>query len=107
MNVNGEWQSFTSVGVPHGESKPGWKVLRALANTLHLPGFSYESANQIRDEIKSQVNQVECCDECKKLVDIVLPKFEKVAVKEWPMYQDNALVRRAKALQEIFCAGDN
>lgn len=102
VNVNGVWQSFSAVGVPHGESKPAWKVLRVLANRMNLPGFEYTSANQIRDEIQSQLNQVTCCDDCKKLVDIVLPHVEKnISVKEWRMYRDNALVRRAKALQEL------
>jgi len=102
VNVNAVWQSFTSAGPAHGESKPAWKVIRALANMLQLKGFSYESANQIRDEIKLQLDQVTCCDECKKWVDVTLPVFDKNStVKTWEMYQDNALVRRAKALQEV------
>ena len=102
VNVNGQWQSFTAVGVPHGKSRPAWKVLRVLANRLNLSGFEYESVNQIRDEVKAQINQDKCCADCKKLVDIELPAFDKnVAVKTWPIYQDNALVRRAKCLQWV------
>ncbi len=101
VNVNGQWQSFKSIGPAHQESKPAWKVIRALANTLQLPGFSYTSASAIRDEVKAQLNQVTCCDACKKTVDIVLPAFENLTVPVWHMYRDNALVRRAKALQEI------
>ena len=100
VNVNGVWQSFNAVGVPHIESKPAWKVLRVLANRMNLAGFNYETVNAVRDEIKSQLNQVTCCDDCKKLVDVVVPRFEKVTIKTWHMYRDNALVRRAKALQE-------
>lgn len=101
VNVNGVWQSFTSVGPAHGESKPAWKVLRALANMLELPGFSYTSVNQIRDALRAKADQHMCCKECKEVGDIVLPKNEKnIFVKTWAMYRDNALVRRAKALQE-------
>ncbi|HLB56617.1 MAG TPA: NADH-quinone oxidoreductase subunit NuoG [Coxiellaceae bacterium] len=101
INVNGMWQSFTSVGPAHGESKPAWKILRALANMLELQGFSYTSANQIRDALKAKVDQHECCKECKDVGDIVLPKNkENIFVKMWKIYQDNLLVRRAKSLQE-------
>ena len=102
VNVNGEWQSFTSVGVPHGQSRPAWKIMRVLANRMNLSGFSYETVNQIRDEVKAQIHQDKCCADCKKLVDIELPVFDKnITVKTWPIYRDNALVRRAKPLQEI------
>jgi hypothetical protein len=70
---------------------------------MNLPGFSYETANQIRDEIKAQINQDKCCPDCKKLVDVELPAFDKNGeVKTWPIYRDNALVRRAKPLQDIY-----
>lgn len=101
VNANGVWQSFSAVGVPHGESKPAWKVLRALATMMNLPNMHYHSANQIRDEIKKQFDQHECCKECKATVDVALPSDTKNnTVKTWQMYRDNALVRRAKALQE-------
>src|SRR3990167_4495006 len=81
VNVNGQWKSFVSVGVPHGQSRPAWKVLRVLANRLNLPGFEYETANQIRDEVKAQMNQDNCCADCKQLVDIELPVYETNNVK--------------------------
>jgi len=31
-----------------GESRPGWKVLRVLGNLLALPGFEYNSAEEVR-----------------------------------------------------------
>lgn len=102
VNVNGEWQSFHAVGVPHIESKPAWKVLRVLANRMNLAGFSYQSANEIRDDIKSQMDQYQCCAECKETKTPVLTAHAHCApVKTWHMYRDNALVRRAKALQEL------
>lgn len=102
INVNGVWQSFGASSIPHGDSRPAWKVLRVLANQMKLNGFAYENVAQIRDEIKAQMDQVTCCAECTKLVDIVLPKSEKnPTVKTWHMYRDNALVRRAEPLQEL------
>lgn len=51
MNTEGRLQSFSGVCRPLGDSRPGWKVLRVLGNTLALPGFEYESSEQVRDEI--------------------------------------------------------
>ena len=108
VNVTGEWQSFKSVGVPHGESKPAWKVLRVLANKMDLPGFNYETANSIRDEIASHSGDARvanCVRETSVAQQkIALPSFNpNIKIPEWHMYRDNALVRRAKALQETLC----
>ena len=115
VNVEGVWQSFKSVGVPHGESKPAWKVLRVLANKMNLANFNYESASAVRDELRSCCGDGACGGDAREVsvangtsvvkcditMNIVLPKFSATAiVPTWHMYRDNALVRRAKALQE-------
>lgn len=101
VNVEGVWQSFKPVGPAHQEAKPAWKVLRVLSNIMQLPGFDYATADMVRDEVKAQMAQHTCCDHCKQLVDIVLPQDRKSVAKTWHLYRDNALVRRAKALQEL------
>ena len=47
VNAEGRLQSFHAVVKPLGETRPGWKVLRVLANLLGLPGFDYESAQDV------------------------------------------------------------
>jgi NADH-quinone oxidoreductase subunit G len=47
VNAEGRVQSFHAVCKPQGETRPAWKVLRVLANMLGLPGFSYESAQEV------------------------------------------------------------
>jgi NADH-quinone oxidoreductase subunit G len=49
--VEGRWQSWVGAATPVGESRPGWKVLRVLANLLHVPGVEYLSSEEIRDEL--------------------------------------------------------
>lgn len=101
VNVNGMWQSFKAASIPHGDSKPAWKILRVLANRMNFPGFDYESTSMIMDELKNKLDQYACCDDCKKLVKVVLPTSSHAVVAEWDLYRDNALVRRAKALQAV------
>ena len=48
VNCEGRVQSFNGVVRPRGESRPGWKVLRVLANTLRIPGFEQDSAEAVR-----------------------------------------------------------
>jgi NADH-quinone oxidoreductase subunit G len=47
VNAEGRVQGFHAVVKPLGEARPAWKVLRVLANMLGLPGFDYESAQEV------------------------------------------------------------
>ncbi|MBN9423324.1 MAG: NADH-quinone oxidoreductase subunit G [Candidatus Accumulibacter sp. 66-26] len=51
VNTEGRVQSFNGVVRPLGDARPGWKVLRVLGNVLALPGFDYDSSEQVRDEV--------------------------------------------------------
>jgi len=101
VNVEGRWQSFAGVAAPVGESRPAWKVLRVLGNLLDVPGCEYSSADEVRSELAA-------------LVDGARPDFSPVASAvppavggrdpvlaelDLPMYQLDAILRRAPALQ--------
>ncbi|MGI9134856.1 MAG: molybdopterin-dependent oxidoreductase, partial [Rhodoferax sp.] len=47
VNAEGRVQSFYAVVKPLGETRPAWKVLRALANVLNLPGFDFDAAQDV------------------------------------------------------------
>ncbi len=47
VNAEGRVQSFHAVVKPLGETRPAWKVLRVLANLLEVPGFDFESSQQV------------------------------------------------------------
>ncbi|MBP9149047.1 MAG: NADH-quinone oxidoreductase subunit G [Rhodoferax sp.] len=51
VNAEGRVQSFHAVVKPLGETRPAWKVLRALANVLNLPGFDYESSQEVLSQL--------------------------------------------------------
>ena len=101
VNLEGRWQSAPGAAKPVGEARPGWKVLRVLGNLLNLTGFDYVSSDQIADELRSQLEEV----------GTVTPKASSRTVQsklasgpsvdnEVPLYQVDALVRRAASLQQ-------
>jgi NADH-quinone oxidoreductase subunit G len=99
VNLEGRWQSVPGAAKPVGEARPGWKVLRVLGNLLNLQGFDYESAEQVRDEIKAQVGEVKPNNsfEGKGTVARTATRERLVDV---PIYSVDAVVRRATALQK-------
>ncbi|MBT8117402.1 MAG: NADH-quinone oxidoreductase subunit NuoG [Gammaproteobacteria bacterium] len=58
VNAEGRWQSFAGVATPVGESRPGWKVLRVLANQFGLDGFEQTGTEQIRDALRAQCSSI-------------------------------------------------
>ena len=103
VNTEGRLQSFNGVCRPLSDSRPGWKVLRVLGNTLALPGFDYESSEQVRDEIlPSGTDFVDGLDNGINGAAIHL-EGAKVALQriaDVPIYFADPLVRRGLALQQ-------
>ncbi|WP_300451317.1 NADH-quinone oxidoreductase subunit NuoG [Accumulibacter sp.] len=102
VNAEGRLQSFKGVVRPLGDARPGWKVLRVLGNLLDLPGFDYESSEQVRDEVApAGEGFVSGLGNGLNGVALVLPAtgaaLQRIA--DVPIYQSDPLVRRAAALQ--------
>jgi NADH-quinone oxidoreductase subunit G len=51
VNCEGNAQRFNSASLPQGEARPAWKVLRVLGTLLGLPGFDYQSIDDVRREL--------------------------------------------------------
>jgi NADH-quinone oxidoreductase subunit G len=97
VNFEGLWQSFAAATAPLGEARAGWKVLRVLGNVLGLADFEYQSAEQVREEVRR------ACGETLTSAYVGRHPAAEVAaaaaVVDVPMYQVDALVRRAASLQ--------
>jgi len=52
VNLEGLWQSFTAAARLYGEARPGWRVLRVLGTELGLPGFEYQSSEDVLEELR-------------------------------------------------------
>jgi NADH-quinone oxidoreductase subunit G len=97
VNAEGRWQSWAAAARPPGESRPGWKVLRVLANLLNVHGVDYDSSEQVRDALKSL---------CGTRLEAARPTVKAVpngtipagAWVDIPPYQNDVLVRGSEAL---------
>lgn len=58
VNAEGRPQSFHAVVKTLGETRPAWKVFRALANILELPGFDAESSQDVLKQILADADGV-------------------------------------------------
>lgn len=101
VNAAGDWQSFTGVAAPLGEARPGWKVLRVLGNLLELPDCDYEDSESIRDELHTRLDDTASIPAALAPFEIAGPAPEVTGpeILEVPIYQVDALVRRARSLQ--------
>ena len=100
VNLEGLWQSQSGAAQPVGEARPGWKILRVLGTLLDLANFGYLSSEQVREELVTLsggatayaapayagTHTVEAGGAAARVIDL-------------PMYQIDALVRRAPSLQ--------
>jgi NADH-quinone oxidoreductase subunit G len=55
VSAEGRVQSFHGVVKPLGEARPAWKALRVLGNLLGLPGFAFETPDEVRAEALGDV----------------------------------------------------
>jgi NADH-quinone oxidoreductase subunit G len=103
VNCEGIWQSQAGAATPVGAARPGWKVLRVLGNLLNLPRFEYQSSEEVLAELRAA---------CEGLAPAAYAGTHSVqppgngarlappvTVADVPMYQVDALVRRAVSLQ--------
>jgi NADH-quinone oxidoreductase subunit G len=101
VNAEGRVQGFHAVVKPLAETRPAWKVLRVLANLLDLPGFNFESSQDVLKQIPGageeqvQANRLDNATQCK----IVLSGVASAAPAVASIYQLDGLVRRATSLQ--------
>lgn len=105
IGLDGQWQSFTGAVAPRGDSRPGWKILRVLANLTGLQGFDYVSSTDIRDEIADQ--QTAASETEQTIFVPAEPEFnEETAddsielISDVAMYRTDSLLRRSDALQQ-------
>jgi len=103
VSTEGRVQSFNGVVRPRGDARPGWKVLRVLGNVLALPGFDYDSSEQIRDEIVPVGDEfVAGLDNGTNGIALVFhnPGNGLQRIADVPIHFADPLARRAQALQK-------
>ena len=105
VNAEGRLQTFHGVVTPLGDTRPGWKVLRVLGNLLGLPGFDFETVEDVCAQALGDAAGLAKRLNNSALADVKLPvlaansnpALERVA--DVPIYSTDATVRRASSLQ--------
>ena len=101
VNAEGRWQSWTGAAKLVGESRPGWKVLRVLANLLNVHGMDFVSSEEIRETVKQSAGiRASASTAGPGSAAAVLPSGPAPtgAWVDIPPYQGEVLVRGSEAL---------
>ncbi|MFS2035403.1 NADH-quinone oxidoreductase subunit NuoG [Polaromonas sp. CT11-55] len=101
VNAEGRVQGFHAVVKPLGDTRPAWKVLRVLANLLGLPGFDFESSQDVLKQVAgadaAQLPADKLGNGTQAGIDLSAAAAQAPAVAS--IYQLDGLVRRATSLQ--------
>ena len=103
INAEGRIQGFHAVVRPLAETRPGWKVLRVLGNMLGVPGFNFESSQEVLSQVAggrlaglAQVPAELLGNRTTQSVDLALAAVEPAVAT---IYQLDSIVRRSPPLQ--------
>jgi NADH-quinone oxidoreductase subunit G len=109
ISMEGRVQSFHGTVKPLGEARPAWKVLRVLGNLLSLPGFDYDSSEAVRAEMIGRgadailpILNNELKNPAVGDANVVAGGLQRIG--DVPIYQTDAIVRRAPSLQRTMDA---
>ena len=104
VNAEARLQSFHAVVQPLAETRPGWKVLRVLANLLNLADFGFDSSQEVLRAVPGvqvlPAGTVVLADRLSNATQATIdlsPANSKPAVAG--IYQLDGVVRRAASLQ--------
>ncbi len=100
VNCEGRWQSFGGVATPVGAARPGWKVLRVLANLLGVENTKYQDSVEIRDELQAVLGDAAVESNGNSFNASTSAAADSTPrTSTIPMYEVDGIVRRAVALQ--------
>ncbi len=99
VNGEGRWQSMRGVALPQGDARPGWKVIRVLANSLDIDGFDMNSPEEVLSAAQQAAGDAELknvfAGDSVRVTEIAAP------TQNAGLYQSDPIVRRATPLQQI------
>ena len=98
INFDGIAQSFSASVKGPGDSKPGWKIIKVLADLFEFKGFEYTDSTQVADEALAitSIGNNDIVDKNTKATD-----DSKIAIHwQYSPYAVDGVTRKAKSLQE-------
>jgi len=98
VNIEGRWQSWQGAAKLVGESRPGWKVLRVLANLLQVPHTEFNSAEEVRAALAAISGNGQTAQATEVVGNLEARASGDTAWIDLPPYQGDVLVRGSEAL---------
>jgi NADH-quinone oxidoreductase subunit G len=103
VNCEGRAQSFHPVVKSKGESRPGWKILRVVGETLGLDGFNFEKIEEVRSLILASDGKVDpgkLSNSCTVNVGSLTSSSSNIQrVADIPIHAADPIARRSAPLQ--------
>ncbi len=100
VNLQGVAQTVSAGARLPGEARPGWKALRALGGLLTLPGFGFNTLDELRGELAPLLAQHPAPGSALGAPPGNTGTAGLQRVVQVPIYRGDAVLRRAAALQE-------
>ena len=100
VNLDGRVQQVEAGIDAPGEARPGWRVLRALGGLLKLDGFDFVGIDALRTAIAKTVQNKRVAEGPKLAPRGTRPSNGLARVATVPIYRGDAVLRRAKALND-------
>nr|MCU0773100.1 molybdopterin-dependent oxidoreductase [Ideonella sp.] len=108
VNAEGRVQGFHGVVRPQGQARPGWKVLRVLGNLLGLPGFDFETSDDVlraalpggAEAMAARLSNRPAADAGGRRLATVATSAGLERIADVPIHWTDPVVRRAPALQQ-------
>ena len=100
VNLQGVAQTVSAGARLPGEARPGWKALRALGGLLTLPGFGFNTLDELRGELAPLLAQHPAPGSALGAPPGNTGTAGLQRVVQVPIYRGDAVLRRAPALQE-------
>ncbi|HUW29944.1 MAG TPA: NADH-quinone oxidoreductase subunit NuoG [Sulfuriferula sp.] len=107
ISTEGRVQSFNGTVKPLGETRPAWKVLRVLGTMLGVKGFDYDTSEAVRqDALGGSTLAAGALNNrlSRPVLQSAAIADTLTRVGEVPMYQADAIVRRAASLHSTRAA---
>ena len=101
VNAEGRLQSFHAVVKPLADTRPGWKVLRVLANLLGVSGVSFETSQEVLAAATAGAAEVPAAklSNAAQAISALPMAVNSQVPAVASIYQLDSIVRRATSLQ--------
>jgi NADH-quinone oxidoreductase subunit G len=105
VNVDGTVQTVAAGAKLPGDARAGWRVLRAMGATLGLPGFDFTELEELRLMMRGALVAKSAAPRSGPIAanpqpSALSPQPSLVRISTVPIYRSDAVVRRAKSLQD-------